>query len=31
MKKLFALLTTAIISLSTHAAKFDEGTYYEVH
>ncbi|MCG7489033.1 thiol:disulfide interchange protein DsbA/DsbL [Vibrio sp. Of14-4] len=30
MKKLFALLTTAIISLSTHAAKFDEGTYYEV-
>ncbi|WP_114784555.1 thiol:disulfide interchange protein DsbA/DsbL [Vibrio tetraodonis] len=30
MKKLFALLTTAIISLSTQAAKFDEGTYYEV-
>lgn len=30
MKKLFALLTTALITLNAHAAKFDEGTYYEV-
>ncbi|MBU2897070.1 thiol:disulfide interchange protein DsbA/DsbL [Vibrio hepatarius] len=30
MKKLFALFTTLAISLSAHAAKFEQGTYYDV-
>ncbi len=30
MKKLFALLTTLLVSLSIHAAQFEEGKYYKV-
>ncbi|KII78944.1 thiol:disulfide interchange protein DsbA/DsbL [Vibrio renipiscarius] len=30
MKKLFALVTTLLLSLSAHAAQFSEGEYYKV-